>query len=183
MTQKASLIIRDAIADDIPHCLELDHSYQTDFVWKTTLNAENNTWLCQLQEERLPRSMEAQHTPHPQRLKHALQPQHCYLVASYSDGSILGYLVMLNDPFEGLGVVKDVVVDAPFRRRGIGARLMRIARQWAVAHQIQRILAETQTKNHPTIQLYQRTGYTFCGFNDHYYANQDIAVFFCQQTR
>jgi hypothetical protein len=35
-----------------------------------------------------------------------------------------------------------------------------------------------QTKNYPAIQFARAQGFVFCGFNDHYYMNQDIALFF-----
>jgi ribosomal protein S18 acetylase RimI-like enzyme len=60
---------------------------------------------------------------------------------------------------------------------------MRVAASWANAHNVDRIIAETQTKNYPAICLYQHLGYSFCGFNDRYFLNQDIAVFFCTSVR
>ena len=37
---------------------------------------------------------------------------------------------------------------------------------------------EMQTKNFPAMQFARAQGFVFCGFNDHYYTNQDIALFF-----
>jgi ribosomal protein S18 acetylase RimI-like enzyme len=44
-------------------------------------------------------------------------------------------------------------------------------------------MLETQTKNHPAICFYRKHGFVFCGFNDRYYTNQDIALFFAQNLR
>ena len=35
-----------------------------------------------------------------------------------------------------------------------------------------------QSKNYPAIHLALNQGYAFCGYNDHYYSTQDIALFF-----
>jgi hypothetical protein len=35
-----------------------------------------------------------------------------------------------------------------------------------------------QSKNHPAMMLAQKYGYEFCGYNDRYYSNQDIALVF-----
>jgi len=40
------------------------------------------------------------------------------------------------------------------------------------------MMLEMQAKNHAGISLARKLGYDFCGFNDHYFANHDIAVFF-----
>ena len=42
---------------------------------------------------------------------------------------------------------------------------------------------ETQTKNYPAICFYRKHRFVFCGFNDRYYTNQDIALFFAQSLR
>jgi hypothetical protein len=35
-----------------------------------------------------------------------------------------------------------------------------------------------QSKNYPAMMLAQKHGYEFCGYNDRYYPNQDIALVF-----
>jgi ribosomal protein S18 acetylase RimI-like enzyme len=60
---------------------------------------------------------------------------------------------------------------------------MRHASQWARKQGALTILAETTTKNYPALCFYQKLGFQFCGFNDHYYANQDIALFFALGLR
>jgi ribosomal protein S18 acetylase RimI-like enzyme len=46
-----------------------------------------------------------------------------------------------------------------------------------------RIILEMQPKNYPAIKLTQKLGFELCGYNDHYYANQDIALFFSKWLR
>jgi RimJ/RimL family protein N-acetyltransferase len=41
-------------------------------------------------------------------------------------------------------------------------------------------MIEMQSKNHPAIRLAQKHGYEFCGYNDHYYLTQDVALFFAK---
>ncbi len=40
------------------------------------------------------------------------------------------------------------------------------------------MMAAVQSKNYPAINFLQRNGFTFCGYNERYYRNQDIAVYF-----
>jgi hypothetical protein len=67
--------------------------------------------------------------------------------------------------------------------RGIGTALLRAARDWALETKLRRLIVETQTKNYPAIRFLQKRGLVFCGYNDLFYPNQDIAVFFGQMLR
>jgi ribosomal protein S18 acetylase RimI-like enzyme len=41
---------------------------------------------------------------------------------------------------------------------------------------------EIQTKNHPAISFAQKHGFQFCGYNERYYPNGDIALFFSRSS-
>lgn len=178
MTSARSLLIRDGVATDIPACLALDHSYETEYVWQINIHGDNQQRNITLRRERLPRDMNVTHSITEHRLRYGLSADHAFLVAAVDDEPY-AYLVMTHDPLDQTAHIRDVVVDKPYRRAGIGSRLVKVAERWAREHGVKRIFAETQTKNYPAIQLYLRGGYTFCGFNDQYFDNQDIAIFFC----
>jgi len=76
-----------------------------------------------------------------------------------------------------------MAVDRRYRRQGIGTALMRYARQWAWEQQLQSVVVETTTKNYPALCFYEKLGFEFCGYHDHYYPNQDITLFFAQTFR
>ena len=105
------------------------------------------------------------------------------------DGLFAGYVTVKWEPeyppFAEAGIpeIQDLNVLPQHRRRGIGTALMTHARRWAWDQGLQEILAETTTKNYPALCFYQKLGFQFCGFNDHYYTNQDIALFFVQVLR
>lgn len=176
------MIIRDAIEQDIPACLGLDANYETERVWQTTFQPSTGDQSITFRVERLPRQMRVDYEADEARLKRALSKAHCFLVAEEAD-EIIGYLTMRYDPTHSIGMVQDVVVTRPYRRHRIGARLLKVARRWATENQLTEMMAETQTKNYPAIQFLQTNGFVFCGFNDHYFRNGDIAVFFCASLR
>ncbi len=184
MTDKLRLIIRDGLAEDIPACLALDHTYETDYVWQVNIHGEPGDWRVSLRKDRLPRKMTVEYPSSEPRLRLTLAPEHGFFVASEREtNQTLGYLTLFCNPAHGLAQVTDLVVNAPLRRHGIGTRLLRVARRWAQEREFTRLVAETQTKNYPAIALYQRAGMTFSGYNDQYFANRDIAVFFTQPLR
>ncbi|MEO0562707.1 MAG: GNAT family N-acetyltransferase [Chloroflexota bacterium] len=179
--QLAGLTIRDAVPADIPLCHALDHTYQTDFVWQINIQGDSRQRNISLRQERLPRSMDVTYTPYTDNLSVALSGNEAFLIAANRDNSQLyGYLVMTQDKVKPTATLRDIVVSKAYRRQGVATRLLSIARRWALSHNIERIFAQTQTKNFPAIQLLQKTGYAFCGYNDQYFENQDIAIFFAQ---
>jgi ribosomal protein S18 acetylase RimI-like enzyme len=67
-----------------------------------------------------------------------------------------------------------------WRRRGVASAMLDSAREWAEQRGHRRIFLELQSKNHAAIRLAQKHGYEFCGYNDHYYSTQDVALFFAR---
>jgi len=76
--------------------------------------------------------------------------------------------------------VDNLAVATAYRRQGIGTALLNKAGEWARQRGLRRLMLEIQTKNHPAICFCQKNGFAFCGFNDRYYTNQDIALFFAR---
>ena len=66
------------------------------------------------------------------------------------------------------------------KRRAIccRSRLLKSARRWAIEHELAQLMLEIQTKNHPAISFAQKHGFQFCGYNERYYRNRDIALYF-----
>ena len=178
-TSTSGFIIRDGLPTDIPACLNLDHSYETERVWQMRFAEETHSLQITFKTERLPRIMEAEYPVDEKRLRLALDQ--CFLVAVLRDQpEVLGYLVMLTEPVYNTAIVHDLVVTRPFRQRHIGTRLLNVARRWAREHDMKRLSVAIQTKNYPAIMFCQQAGMAFSGFNDHYFPNQDIAVMFTQ---
>ncbi len=184
MSTTLGFLIRDGLSIDIPDCLALDHLYKTDYVWQMNIAEESGGWRVGFKTERLPRLMEIDYPSDENRLQSVLPAEHCFLVAISRDQSeIMGYLAMRNNPVYSIAQVHDLVVSRPYRGKRIATRLLNVARQWARERHLVRITIEVQTKNHPAILFCQQAGLEFCGFNDHYFPNQDIAVFFSQSLR
>src|SRR5262249_26783239 len=158
--------------------------YETEFVWQMNIEERTGQWTITFNKQRLPRTLEATYSSDEHRLRLALPREHCFLVAVAKDTpDILGYMTMRQEPVYGVAWIQDVVVSYPYRRRRIGTRLVNIARQWAQEHDLVQIISENNTQNYPGIAFCQQLGFKFCGFNDQYFPNQDIAVFFSQSLR
>ncbi|GAB1420870.1 hypothetical protein MASR2M15_09960 [Anaerolineales bacterium] len=180
-----SIIIRDAIVSDISRCLELDHSYETDYVWQMSLRSQGTGgWECTFKTERLPRRVTNQYDINRQRLRQALNQPHGFLIAETRDGEeLLAYLTIFTDPVHEIARIHDLLVSRPYRRHKIASRLLTVSQHWAREKNLDKIILEIQTKNYPAIEFSQAHGFQFCGFHDQYLPDNDIAVFFAKTLR
>jgi len=178
------ILIRDALPDDIPTCLALDLSYETERVWQMTFQPETGNRGILFRTERLPRPMTVPYLADERRLRLCISKKHCFVVAlTKSDNRLVGYLTMRAMPTHKIALIQDIAVGEIYRRQGVGLRLLNVARRWAMEHELIQLQVETQTKNYPAIQFLQKNGLNFCGFNDQYFLNGDIAVFFGQALK
>jgi GNAT superfamily N-acetyltransferase len=184
MSTKLSLLIRDGLETDLTACLDLDHDYETEYVWQMNVHDDVGTLTASFKTERLPRIMEVKYPASESRLRACLPESQCFVVATERDSkAVIAYLTMFNLASRRIALLQDLVVARPYRGHRIGSRLLKVARNWAQERQLKQITIETQTKNHPGIQFCQQAGFTFCGYNDRYFENQDIAIFFSQALR
>jgi len=176
------MIIRPAELPDLNACFQLEHDVMTDHVWQMQAHKADSDLSVAFQTVRLPRRIRIKYPRDLEQLLEDWQRGECFLVAEV-DGEVRGYVDLLARPWQGLGCVVNLAVDRGYRRRTIGTELIRNAGWWARDHGLQALLLEATTKNHPALSLYQKLGFRFCGFNDRYYPNQDIALFFAQNVR
>jgi ribosomal protein S18 acetylase RimI-like enzyme len=175
-------IIRPAELGDLNACFTIDHSYQTGYVWQMEEREEEGYVTVTFRTVRLPRTMGVDYPRDKDYLLDNWRRGECFLVAD-QDGEVRGYLDMIVQAWHATGWLNNLVVGKRYRRQGIGGALLKAAIEWAREQGLRQLMLETQTKNYPAICFYQRHGFVFCGFNDHYYTNQDIALFFAQSLR
>lgn len=162
---------------DLHICLAIDTSFTTDHVWQMDGYETDEVVDATFRAVRLPRPMKVNYPRDMDSLLEDWHKNECFLVAD--DGEqIVGYLDMIVHKWNLTGWINNIVVVSAYRRRGVGTALLRAAIKWARRNELHRIMAETQTKNYPAICFYRKNAYKFCGFNDQYYTNQDIALFF-----
>jgi ribosomal protein S18 acetylase RimI-like enzyme len=173
----ASPNIRTAISSDIPILMEFDHGFSTDHVWQMSYRGEGESVEIHFQQVRLPRPMRVAYPRQVSRLADEWNRKLCLLVAEHDDG-LQGYAVLTEGPAPASVWLTDLAVDLRHRRQGCGTALVREACRWAHERGYDMIYWEMQTKNYPAIGLARKLGFTFSGYSDRYYPDQDIALFF-----
>jgi ribosomal protein S18 acetylase RimI-like enzyme len=174
--------IRPAIASDIPALAALDHSYSSENVWQMEIQAEEKQVSIHFREIRLPRSVRVDYPRRTNNLVDEWTHRSGVLVATL-EAELVGYISLQLEIAPMTAWVTDLAVVRRFRRQGIGSALVLAAQEWGEQHGMRHLVLEMQPKNHPAIKLAQKLGFELCGYNDRYYANHDIGLFFAKSLR
>jgi ribosomal protein S18 acetylase RimI-like enzyme len=178
----SELQIRPAASTDIRQLMWLDHTCESEYVWQLDLRREPEQISAMLRRVRLPRSIR---TVYPrdvftlnERWNHT-----SLMLAGMIGPDVVGYLCVYEQGSAGQAWVTDLAVGTTVRRRGVASALIRAVESWASERGLRQLYLEASSKNNPAIQMAHKLGYEFCGYNDHYYANQDVALFFGRSIR
>lgn len=173
--------IRPAIADDIPQLMRLEHNYETDFVWQMEFQSSGDQKRVSttFRRIRLPRTQRVEYPRSPKSMLADWTSRSALLVASMDIGSI-GYISLDLNHSPSTAWATDLVVARPFRRKGVATALILSAIEWGSNHASRQLVLELQLRNHAGIKLAQKYGFDFCGYNDRYFDNNDIAIFFAK---
>jgi GNAT superfamily N-acetyltransferase len=173
--------VRPAIADDIPQLVRLEHNYETDFVWQMDFrpSGDQKQVSTSFRRIRLPRTQRVEYPRAPKSLLVDWTSRSAVLVASMDIGTI-GYISLDLNHSPSTCWTTDLVVARPFRRKGVATALVLSALEWGSNHASRQLVLEFQLKNHAGIELAQKFGFDFCGYNDRYFDNNDIAIFFAK---
>lgn len=182
MSVNLELEIRPVVEEELGQCVALDHTSTTEYVWQVDVTEAQDAMYYSLRMVRLPRPMNIVYPQDSRAMQLDWQHRDYFLVALHQ-GQIAGYLNIQLDRGCSLGWVRQLVVHRPLRRQRIGSALLNAGQDWARSRGLRRLMIEAQTKNHPAIAFCQRHGFRLSGFNDRYYPNQDIAIFFSRNTR
>lgn len=182
-TARSQFIVRNLQSEaELAECLALDHTYQTDQAWQMDLREDRGDIVVRFRPVRLPRTVVVEYPRDAASLAQSWKRRDCFLVAE-AQGVILGYVNLRVSGADRFAWIEDLVVNTPFRRHKIGSALLEQASERALERGLQRITLAVQTKNYPAIAFAQANGFAFCGYNDHYYANRDIALLFGKSLR
>lgn len=175
--------IRPSHVSDLEQLLALERDYTTQYVRQIDIEKdEDETLTIVLRRVRLPRLTRVDYPRNRQQLLD--QWSHCdgILVANLQE-QIVGYIAFSLQKAPYTVWIDDLVVGRAMRRRGIGRALVLAAEEWALTKEQQRIVLEMQSRNDPAIQMAKKFGFDFCGFQEAYYPNGDVGLFFDRSLR
>ena len=174
----SAIQIRPVVASDLPHLMGIDHSLTSEYVWQLELRRETGQIVATFRDVRLPRPISLTYPNNPFSLADEWTSK-AIMYTALSGSDSIGYIALTERP-ASVAWVTDLVVAPNWRRHGVASALLTSAQEWGLERSHRRLFLETQSKNQPAIRLAQKHGYEFCGYNDHYYLSQDIALFFAR---
>ena len=174
--------LRPTVATDLSRLMGFDHSTKSDSVWQLELRRENGQVTSVFREVRLPRTIGVVYPHNPFSLADDWVRKSMMYTAFIGQDPV-GYICLLERGTASVVGITDLVVDVASRRKGVGAALLAAGQEWAEARAHRRYIIEMQSKNLPAIRLAQKNGFEFCGYNDHYYLTQDVALFFSKALK
>ena len=97
------------------------------------------------------------------------------LLVAETEGALAGRLSIARDPHPSSAHVADLglMVDAAFRRRGIGTALLGAAEEWASSTGVTKLELHVFPHNAPAIALYDKHGYVPDGYRRRHYRRPD----------
>ena len=174
--------IRPVLATDIPELMKIELHNQSEYVWQMDRSISEKQITVGFREIRLPRAIRVDYPHVPDWNGGKIGGQNGMLIAAVENLPV-GYINLDDTQVPKTAWVKDLAIDTHFRRQGIGTALVLAGQDWAVRRGLRRMLFEMHSKNYPAIRFALKAGFEFCGYNDQFYANQDIALFFSRLLR
>ena len=174
--------IRPVVAQDIPVLIEIEHQTQSNYVWQMDRVINEGEINIHFREIRLPRAVRIDYPRKPALLLDQWTLRTQILVATIA-GEPVGYIALSDQQAPSTAWVNDLAVSQAQRRKGIATALVLASQEWAIQRGLRRMILEMQSKNHAAIRLALKLGFEFGGYSDHYYSNQDIALFFASYLR
>jgi ribosomal protein S18 acetylase RimI-like enzyme len=168
--------IRPATLVELNSCMALDDSFETEYVWQMDQKNDSKQISIGFKLTRLPRPMRVSTGISRDQVSEDFMAGKHFLIAD--DGKIRGYIDFCESEWNETLMVNNLLVAQDARRRGLGTMLLQEALKWGKGKKFRLALASASTKNYPGICLLQNQGFAFCGFNDQYYPNRDIAMTF-----
>ncbi len=173
----SEILVRQAVSPDIELLSRFEHSTKTDRVWQMMQQAEEGNIATSFIETRLPREMRLSYPKSPDTLLERWKNYSNVLVACIQNVPA-GYISYLSNLMPGQIWIVDLVVDELWRRKSIATSLIQAVQDWGAARGYARMAIEMSSKNYPAMCLAKKCGFEFAGYNDHYFNNNDIALFF-----
>ena len=174
--------LRPTVATDLSRLMSFDHSITSESVWQLELRRDTGQVAATFREVRLPRSVTIVYPHNPFALAD-YWVRRSMMYTAYIGQDPAGYISLLERGMDSVVWVTDLVVNSASRRQGVASAMLAAAQDWAAGRSHRRLILEMQSKNLPGIRLAQKFGYEFCGYNDHYYLNQDVALFFSKAIK
>jgi len=105
----------------------------------------------------------------------------CRFFVAEENGIIVGFARVHFYRWNRSAYVINLLVDADYRRRGIGSLLLKTMEEFAGENGARVIMFDTAIDNIPALNLYFKNGFKICGYNEKLYDNAKTALYLAKE--
>ncbi|MEA3327132.1 MAG: GNAT family N-acetyltransferase [Chloroflexota bacterium] len=174
--------IRSANPNDFEDLTAFEHGYYSEYVWQMSLDVSAEKSQVEFRRRHLPRRVFVSYPRKRTAIFNDFDSAEAFLIAELNERPV-GYLKIEAQKDSDIARVSDLVISAPMRRQGIASGLLYAAMDLMTHRCFHTLVLEMQSKNDPAIKMATKLGFTFCGFRDHFFPNQELALFYSRFTR
>ena len=178
----AEIEIGAATIDEYPQIASMDLSLESDHVWKTQTLEEFESFEASFQRIRLPKTIRVSFQAYSAANLESLIVHQEILSVRYEE-KVIGYLRLEQDETANRLVLKTGGIMPEYRNKGIGSVLLTRVMEIAHHNNLRSIVCMVQAKNDPAIHFLLSHGFVFCGYQEFFFRNMEIGLFFSKNVR
>ena len=178
----AEIEIGAATLEEYPQIAAMDLSFESDYVWKTQTLEEYESFESSFQRIRLPKTIRVSFQAYSSANLETLIRNREILSVRYDD-RVIGYVRLERDETVNRLMLKTGGIMPEYRNKGVGSVLLDQVTEIARHNGLRSIVCMVQAKNDPAIHFLLSHGFVFCGYQEFFFRNMEIGLFFSKNVR
>ena len=178
----AEIEIGVAELEEYPQIAAMDLSFESDYVWKTQTLEEYESFESSFQRIRLPKTIRVSFQAYSSANLETLIRNREILSVRYDD-RVIGYVRLERDETVNRLMLKTGGIMPEYRNKGVGSVLLDQVTEIARHNSLRSIVCMVQAKNDPAIHFLLSHGFVFCGYQEFFFRNMEIGLFFSKNVR
>lgn len=164
--------LREGSEADLPAMAELDSSFASDCLLYLERRGGPVAQTLELSWRRVkPEGSRRRFEESVDRLRRHVARSERLIVAE-KDGAVAGYLILAVNAWNEAAEVVEILVDLPFRERGLGKQFVECAVAFARERRLRALQWEAQNDNRAAIEFACAHRFRVAGVHDAYYENR-----------
>lgn len=186
MNEQKPITIRPATMTDAPGISRLNLNFESEYVYRAAIEDQLRTTSDEVtiafQKVRLPKQ-DTILFQYPSKELFEASLRGDEVVLAMIDNTPVGFLHLDIDAERSCLRLSAGGVTSDQRKAGVGLALLNYAETTAKKLELKRITVALQSKNAPAIAFIQKQGYRLSGYEEFYFPNLELALFFTKMIR
>lgn len=167
---------------EYPLIAKIDLSFESDYVWKSQVIDDIDSYSISFQKIKLPKTIKVPFQAYNEKALENMVKRKEILAIRY-DSALIGYMRLERDESVNRLILKTGGLTPEYRHKGVGSALLERMQDIARQNRIEYLVAMVQAKNDPAIRFLMSRGFQFCGYQEFYFPNMEIGLFFSKNIR